>query len=123
MQQQLTRTSGGKAILAGARLWQGMCDVGFLLSLPQAFVSSRYLSSYRSAPVLTPSWSAPNIHIAPQYNFLCELPRADREKLRKLVIDLVLGTDMQQHFTIQKNFLTQHRETAATLPAPAGGAQ
>jgi hypothetical protein len=49
----------------------------------------------------------------PEYNFLAALSKADQARFRKLVIDLVLATDMKQHFHFKSQFTTVH-----SLPAP-----
>jgi hypothetical protein len=45
----------------------------------------------------------------PDFNFLSALPKAEFEKFRKVVIELVLATDMKQHFSILSHFTTVHR--------------
>lgn len=45
----------------------------------------------------------------PTMNFLKNLARADAIVVRKLLIDLVLATDMTQHFSIVSQFGTMHR--------------
>lgn len=40
----------------------------------------------------------------PAYNFMAGVPQRQREYMRKLVIDLVLATDMKQHFAIHSMF-------------------
>lgn len=45
----------------------------------------------------------------PDFNFLAALPKAEFEKFRKVVIELVLATDMKQHFSILSHFTTVHR--------------
>ncbi len=39
--------------------------------------------------------------------------QADQDRLRKLVIELVLSTDMKQHFSVVSHFSTVHRLSAA----------
>jgi hypothetical protein len=55
----------------------------------------------------------------PEYNFLAALPKAELDRFRKLVIDLVLATDMKQHFSILSHFTTAHRlvQGSATMTA------
>jgi hypothetical protein len=55
----------------------------------------------------------------PEYNFLAGLPKAEADRFRKLVIELVLATDMKQHFSILSHFTTAHRlsQNSATLTA------
>ncbi|GFH24218.1 phosphodiesterase [Haematococcus lacustris] len=45
----------------------------------------------------------------PELNFLALLPKASWERLRKLMVELVLGTDMKQHFSIIGAFTALHR--------------
>ncbi|KAJ9530480.1 hypothetical protein QJQ45_012452 [Haematococcus lacustris] len=45
----------------------------------------------------------------PDLNFLQAMPKATYDRLRKLVIELVLGTDMKQHFSIVGSFTAMHR--------------
>lgn len=45
----------------------------------------------------------------PEHNILGSMSRSERARLRKLVIDLVLATDMKQHFPIISHFSTLHR--------------
>ncbi|KAL6765019.1 hypothetical protein V8C86DRAFT_1223041 [Haematococcus lacustris] len=45
----------------------------------------------------------------PDLNFLALLPKASWERLRKLMVELVLGTDMKQHFSIIGAFTALHR--------------
>ncbi|KAJ9521275.1 hypothetical protein QJQ45_022997, partial [Haematococcus lacustris] len=45
----------------------------------------------------------------PDMNFLQAMPKATYDRLRKLVIELVLGTDMKQHFSIIGQFTALHR--------------
>ncbi|KXZ55656.1 hypothetical protein GPECTOR_2g1206 [Gonium pectorale] len=44
-----------------------------------------------------------------ELDFLAPLPQVDRSALRKQVIELVMATDMKQHFTILSHFNTMHR--------------
>ncbi|GFH21958.1 phosphodiesterase [Haematococcus lacustris] len=44
----------------------------------------------------------------PDLNFLQAMPKATYDSLRKLVIELVLGTDMKQHFSIIGQFTALH---------------
>eukprot|EP00741_Cyanophora_paradoxa_P024136 tig00021742_g23311.t1 len=53
----------------------------------------------------------------PRYNFLEGLPRSDLKDLRKTVIDMVLATDMSQHFEILGAF--KKRAAAGFLPPGA----
>ncbi|KAL6761468.1 3'5'-cyclic nucleotide phosphodiesterase [Haematococcus lacustris] len=48
----------------------------------------------------------------PDLNFLQAMPKATYDRLRKLVIELVLGTDMKQHFSIVGSFTAIHRAPA-----------
>lgn len=43
------------------------------------------------------------------FNFLSSLPKSEFERFRKVVIELVLATDMKQHFSILSHFTTVHR--------------
>ncbi|KAL6762821.1 hypothetical protein V8C86DRAFT_1824914 [Haematococcus lacustris] len=45
----------------------------------------------------------------PDMNFLQAMPKATYDRLRKLMIELVLGTDMKQHFSIIGQFTALHR--------------
>ncbi|KAJ9513056.1 hypothetical protein QJQ45_029455 [Haematococcus lacustris] len=62
----------------------------------------------------------------PEFNFMPDLTKAEHDKLRKTVIDLVLATDMKQHFSIVSHFTTVHRlgsggsmaPSVASLPIP-----
>jgi hypothetical protein len=58
----------------------------------------------------------------PEYNFMPSMPKAEFEKYRKLVIELVLATDMKQHFSILSHFTTVHRLNAggAVTPGTSG---
>ncbi|KAJ9520544.1 hypothetical protein QJQ45_007398 [Haematococcus lacustris] len=51
----------------------------------------------------------------PDMNFLQAMPKATYDRLRKLVIELVLGTDMKQHFSIMGSFTAMHRTAPAML--------
>ncbi|KAL6755517.1 3'5'-cyclic nucleotide phosphodiesterase [Haematococcus lacustris] len=51
----------------------------------------------------------------PDLNFLQAMPKATYDRLRKLVIELVLGTDMKQHFSIMGSFTAMHRAAPAML--------
>ncbi|KAL6755521.1 hypothetical protein V8C86DRAFT_217136 [Haematococcus lacustris] len=51
----------------------------------------------------------------PDLNFLQTMPKATYDRLRKLVIELVLGTDMKQHFSIMGSFTAMHRAAPAML--------
>jgi len=58
----------------------------------------------------------------PGLNFLSAMPKADFDKLRKLVIELVLATDMKSHFSIISHFSTVHRiNTGASTTASTAG--
>ncbi|KAL6752278.1 hypothetical protein V8C86DRAFT_1814194 [Haematococcus lacustris] len=48
----------------------------------------------------------------PDLNFLQAMPKASYDRLRKLMIELVLGTDMKQHFGIIGQFTALHRTGA-----------
>ncbi|KAL6762827.1 hypothetical protein V8C86DRAFT_3130553 [Haematococcus lacustris] len=50
----------------------------------------------------------------PDMNFLQAMPKATYDRLRKLMIELVLGTDMKQHFSIVGSFTAMHRSAPAT---------
>ncbi|KAG2441900.1 hypothetical protein HXX76_003506 [Chlamydomonas incerta] len=59
----------------------------------------------------------------PEFDLLAPLSAADRSSFRKQVIELVLATDMKQHFSILSHFNTVHRlaaysqqQQAATTP-------
>jgi hypothetical protein len=45
----------------------------------------------------------------PDFNFPAALPKCEFERFRKVVIELVLATDMKQHFSILSHFTTVHR--------------
>eukprot|EP00798_Chlamydomonas_sp_ICE-L_P023521 gene23521-9044_t len=54
----------------------------------------------------------------PEYNFLSEMSKGDLDTLRKLIIDLVIATEMKQHFSLLAHFGTVHRLTPPTgLPS------
>ncbi|GLI71323.1 hypothetical protein VaNZ11_016483 [Volvox africanus] len=55
----------------------------------------------------------------PEYAFMSHLPKADMDRLRKMVIELVLATDMKQHFAIMSHFTTVHRLGAANSVTPS----
>ncbi|GIM16339.1 hypothetical protein Vretimale_18970 [Volvox reticuliferus] len=55
----------------------------------------------------------------PEYAFMSHLPKADTDRLRKMVIELVLATDMKQHFAIMSHFTTVHRLGAANSVTPS----
>ncbi|KXZ47713.1 hypothetical protein GPECTOR_33g595 [Gonium pectorale] len=55
----------------------------------------------------------------PEYAFLAHLPKADMDRLRKMVIELVLATDMKQHFAIMSHFTTVHRLGSANSVTPS----
>ncbi|EFJ48932.1 3'5'-cyclic nucleotide phosphodiesterase [Volvox carteri f. nagariensis] len=55
----------------------------------------------------------------PEYAFMSHLPKADTDRLRKMVIELVLATDMKQHFAILSHFTTVHRLGAANSVTPS----
>ncbi|KAG2453156.1 hypothetical protein HYH02_002482 [Chlamydomonas schloesseri] len=67
----------------------------------------------------------------PELNALAVLTTAERAAFRKLVIELVLATDMKQHFAIISHFNTVHsltahtpgvgQQAAAATPPPAAG--
>eukprot|EP00798_Chlamydomonas_sp_ICE-L_P023244 gene23244-30468_t len=50
----------------------------------------------------------------PDYNFTSEMHKKDQDTLRKLMIDLVLATDMKQHFSLLAHFRTVHRIAPST---------
>jgi hypothetical protein len=55
----------------------------------------------------------------PELNFLAALSAAEQARFRKLVIDLVLATDMKQHFAILSQFATVHRLSAPGMSSPS----
>jgi hypothetical protein len=55
----------------------------------------------------------------PEFNFLAALSRAEQARFRKLVIDLVLATDMKQHFSLLSHFTTIHRLSAPDASTPS----
>jgi hypothetical protein len=55
----------------------------------------------------------------PEYNFLAALSAAEQARFRKLVIDMVLATDMKQHFAILSQFATIHRLSAPGRTSPS----
>ncbi|KAL6763789.1 3'5'-cyclic nucleotide phosphodiesterase [Haematococcus lacustris] len=55
----------------------------------------------------------------PEFNFMPDLTKAEHDKLRKTVIDLVLATDMKQHFSIVSHFTTVHRLGSGGSMAPS----
>ncbi|KAG2441899.1 hypothetical protein HXX76_003505 [Chlamydomonas incerta] len=63
----------------------------------------------------------------PEFDLLAPLSAADRSSFRKQVIELVLATDMKQHFSILSHFNTVHRLAAysqqqqAAQPAASTG--
>ena len=57
----------------------------------------------------------------PDYNFAAALPKAQAERFRRVVIELVLATDMKQHFSILSHFTTVHRLGAAGSLTPTNG--
>ncbi|KAL6758672.1 3'5'-cyclic nucleotide phosphodiesterase [Haematococcus lacustris] len=63
---------------------------------------------------LAAAWSLLRV---PQLNFLQALPQPAWDRLRKLVIELVLGTDMKQHFSIIGAFTALHRTAPDAQPA------
>ncbi|WIA11311.1 hypothetical protein OEZ85_011434 [Tetradesmus obliquus] len=78
---------------------------------------------------LAASWGA-----LVEHDFLRGMPRASRELLRRLIIDMVLATDMKQHFAIHGLFQSKvhllaamsmarssSSATAMALPAAAAG--
>eukprot|EP00879_Flechtneria_rotunda_P005016 GHRR01005292.1.p1 GENE.GHRR01005292.1~~GHRR01005292.1.p1 ORF type:complete len:859 (+),score=362.03 GHRR01005292.1:904-3480(+) len=54
----------------------------------------------------------------PEFNYMSSLPKADFDKFRKVVIELVLATDMKQHFSILSHFTTVHRLNAGGTLTP-----
>lgn len=56
----------------------------------------------------------------PEYAFLNSLTKPELDKFRKSVIELVLATDMKQHFSILSHFTTVHRLNAAGTVTPSG---
>ncbi|KAJ9505875.1 hypothetical protein QJQ45_010053 [Haematococcus lacustris] len=67
---------------------------------------------------LAAAWSLLRV---PQLNFLQALPQPAWDRLRKLVIELVLGTDMKQHFSIIGAFTALHRTAPDAQPASKAG--
>ncbi|KAG2451652.1 hypothetical protein HYH02_003432 [Chlamydomonas schloesseri] len=63
----------------------------------------------------------------PEFDLLAPLSAAERSSFRKQVIELVLATDMKQHFSILSHFNTVHRLAAYSQqqqqaqPATSGG--
>jgi len=53
------------------------------------------------------------------YNFLSDMPKSSFDRLRKLVIELVLATDMKQHFAIVSHFTTIHRLSSSDSLTPS----
>ncbi|KAL6759759.1 hypothetical protein V8C86DRAFT_1826880 [Haematococcus lacustris] len=49
----------------------------------------------------------------PDLNFIATMPKANRQRLRKLMVELVLSTDMKQHFAIIGSFTALHRAGGA----------
>ncbi|KAJ9508536.1 hypothetical protein QJQ45_012079 [Haematococcus lacustris] len=49
----------------------------------------------------------------PDLNFLGAMSKTSRQRLRKLMVELVLGTDMKQHFAIIGSFTALHRSSNA----------
>ncbi|GFH09543.1 3'5'-cyclic nucleotide phosphodiesterase [Haematococcus lacustris] len=45
----------------------------------------------------------------PELALLAHLPKQERDKMRKIIIELIMGTDMKQHFTITSSFANLHR--------------
>lgn len=54
----------------------------------------------------------------PMCNFLAQLPREEMMRLRKTVIDLVLATDMKQHFALVGQFAAQHNVNSLSGAGP-----
>jgi len=59
----------------------------------------------------------------PELNFISHFPRGDKEKLRKTMIELVLATDMKQHFSIHSQFSTVHRLATTATPIEVAAPQ
>ncbi|GLI59232.1 hypothetical protein VaNZ11_001076 [Volvox africanus] len=55
----------------------------------------------------------------PELDFLAPLSQSERSNFRKQVIEMVLATDMKQHFSILSHFNTVHRLAAYSQAAPA----
>ncbi|GIL46284.1 hypothetical protein Vafri_3299 [Volvox africanus] len=55
----------------------------------------------------------------PELDFLAPLSKAERSNFRKQVIEMVLATDMKQHFSILSHFNTVHRLAAYSQASPA----
>ncbi|KAJ9508776.1 hypothetical protein QJQ45_028082 [Haematococcus lacustris] len=58
----------------------------------------------------------------PGCHFMHGLPRADQVKLRKVMIDQVLATDLRSHFAIRSQFATMHRLGSLSPAAQAAAA-
>jgi hypothetical protein len=43
----------------------------------------------------------------PEYNFLSQLPRAEFQAFREMVVEMVLATDLSQHYGIMTQFKTK----------------
>ncbi|GIL94723.1 hypothetical protein Vretimale_939 [Volvox reticuliferus] len=56
--------------------------------------------------------------LRPELDFLAPLSKAERTNFRKQVIEMVLATDMKQHFSILSHFNTVHRLAAYSQAAP-----
>ncbi|MEW5305755.1 MAG: hypothetical protein WDW36_008274 [Sanguina aurantia] len=56
---------------------------------------------------------------SPDVNFTAHLPKGDAERLRKMMIDLVLATDMKQHFSIINQFSAAAAAAAAVVTKAA----
>ncbi|KAL6755993.1 hypothetical protein V8C86DRAFT_128130 [Haematococcus lacustris] len=52
----------------------------------------------------------------PELALLAHLPKQERDKMRKIIIELIMGTDMKQHFTITSSFANLHRLPAEKVP-------
>ncbi|KAJ9518779.1 hypothetical protein QJQ45_026059, partial [Haematococcus lacustris] len=52
----------------------------------------------------------------PELALLAHLPKQERDKMRKIIIELIMGTDMKQHFTITSSFANLHRLPAERVP-------
>ena len=55
----------------------------------------------------------------PEYNFLAALSSVEQARFRKQVIELVLATDMKQHFSTLSHFATLHRLATPGMSSPS----
>ena len=45
--------------------------------------------------------------LKPEFNFLADLPKAEWQAFREIVIDMVLATDLSQHYATLSQFKTK----------------